>query len=299
MHRKSFLRGSALTLAGLAFMRKDALASFLTDPAWKIRMLTDDIGVFTEKGGTIAFYLSRQGIVIVDAQFPETAGHLIEELKKKSDKTYKLLINTHHHGDHTAGNIAFKGLVSHVVAHVNSKTNQENVAKAQKTEEKQLYPDQTYTDTWCEKIGKEKICLHYFGAGHTDGDSVVHFQHANIVHMGDLVFNRRHPFIDKTAGASISNWIKLLDKSVATFNKDTEYICGHAAAGFDITLKANDLISFRNYLGNLLTFTESEIKAGKTKEEILMAKEIPGSPEWKGDGIERPLTAAYMELTSK
>ena len=299
MQRRSFLRNTGLTIASLAFLNKQSLAAFLNDPAWNIKMLTDDIGVFTEKGGTIAFYLSHKGIVVVDSQFPESAGHLIDELKKKSENPFRLLINTHHHGDHTAGNIAFKDLVPHVVAHANSLSNQKNNAVKNKTEYKQLYPDQTYTDTWSEKIGKEKIALHYFGAGHTDGDSLVHFQHANIVHMGDLVFNRRHPYIDKTAGARIDNWIIVLDKAISTFDKDTQYICGHAAEGYEITLKADDLKSFSDYLGNVLKFTDGEIKAGKSKEEILKATAIPGSPEWKGDGIERPLGAAYIELTTK
>lgn len=299
MQRRSFLRNTGLTLASLALLNKDSLASFLADPAWKIKMLTDDIGIFTEKGGTIAFFLSKDGPVVVDAQFPDSAQHLIDELKKKTENPFHLLINTHHHGDHTAGNIAFKDLVPHVLAHANSKTNQQNAAVKQKTEDKQLYPDQTYTDKWCEKIGKEEICLHYFGAGHTDGDSLVHFKKADIVHMGDLVFNRRHPFIDKTAGASIDNWIKLLDKATSTFSKKTQYICGHAAEGYDVLIKADDLKAFGEYLGNVLKFTEAEIKSGKTKEEILKATEIPGSPEWKGGGIERPLTAAFIELTSK
>ena len=299
MQRRSFLRNTSLTLAGLALLNKETLAAFLADPAWKIKMLTDDIGVFSEKGGTIAFYLSKKGIVVVDAEFPDSAQHLIDELKTRSEKPFRLLINTHHHGDHTSGNIVFKDLVPHVLAHANSLTNQKNSAIKNKNEDKQLYPDQTYTDTWCDKIGKEKICLSYFGAGHTDGDSLVHFQHSNIVHMGDLVFNRRHPFIDKTAGARIDNWITLLDKAIATFDKDTQYICGHAADGYDITIKADDLKLFGDYLGNVLKFTEGEIKAGKTKDEIVKAKEIPGSPEWKGGGIERPLGAAYIELTTK
>lgn len=299
MQRRSFLRNTSLTLAGLALLNKETLAAFFADPAWKIKMLTDDIGVFSEKGGTIAFYLSKKGIVVVDAQFPDSAQHLIDELKTRSEKPFRLLINTHHHGDHTSGNIVFKDLVPHVLAHANSLTNQKNSAIKNKNEDKQLYPDQTYTDTWCDKIGKEKICLSYFGAGHTDGDSLVHFQHSNIVHMGDLVFNRRHPFIDKTAGARIDNWITLLDKAIATFDKDTQYICGHAADGYDITIKADDLKLFGDYLGNVLKFTEGEIKAGKTKDEIVKAKEIPGSPEWKGGGIERPLGAAYIELTTK
>lgn len=299
MQRRLFLRNTGLTLASLALLNKKTVASFLADPAWKIKMLTDDIGIFTEKGGTIAFYLSKDGPVVVDSQFPDSAGHLIDELKKKTGNPFRLLINTHHHGDHTAGNIAFKDLVPHVLAHANCKTNQQNAAIRQKTEDKQLFPDQTYTETWCDKIGKEEICLHYFGAGHTDGDSLVHFTKANIVHVGDLVFNRRHPYVDKSAGASIENWIKVLNKATSTFNKKTQYICGHAGESYNVQLKADDLKAFGDYLGNVLKFTEAEIKAGKTKEEILKATEIPGSPEWKGSGIERPLGAAYTELTSK
>lgn len=298
MQRRNFLRNTGLTLAAFNFLNNDSLAAFLADPSWKIKMLSDDIGVFTEKGGTILFMLNNEGTIVVDAQFPDTAQHLIDELKTKTDKPFRLLINTHHHADHTAGNIAFKNLVPHLLAHTNSKINQQNSAIKQNTADKQLYPDQTYTDTWCETIGKEKICLYYFGAGHTNGDSLVHFQHSNIVHMGDLVFNRRHPFIDKTAGADISNWIKLLDKATNTFDSKTQYICGHAADGYDITIKSVDLKAFGEYLGNVLKFVGDEIKAGKPKEEILKATEIPGSPEWKGSGIDRPLNAAYQELTT-
>ena len=113
------------------------------------------------------------------------------------------------------------------------------------------------------------------------------------------MFNRRHPFVDKTAGASIANWIVLLDKAIATFNKDTQFVCGHAAPGYEVVVKPDDLKAFGDYLGNVLKFTESEIRAGKTKDEIIKAKEIPGSPEWKDGQIERPLTAAFTELSVK
>jgi glyoxylase-like metal-dependent hydrolase (beta-lactamase superfamily II) len=301
MQRRSFLRNTGLTLASLALLNKDSLASFLNDPAWNIKMLTDDIGIFTEKGGTIAFLLTKKGIVVVDAQFPDTATHLIDELKKKSKKPFKFLINTHHHGDHTAGNIAFKGLAEHVVAHVNSKANQLRVAGEQKIAADKFHvPDITFGEEgWSTKLNKETIKAYYFGAGHTNGDSLIHFEKANIVHMGDLVFNRRHPYIDKTAGADIANWIILLNKSTTTFDNKTQFVCGHAGTGYDVVLKADDLKAFGDYLGNVLKFTEGQIRLGKTKEEILKTKEIPGSPEWKGDGIERPLAAAYAELAIK
>ncbi|MGC4104487.1 MBL fold metallo-hydrolase [Ferruginibacter sp.] len=299
MQRRNFIRNTGLTIAGVALMNRQLAAAFFAQPEVNIKMLTDNIGVFTEKGGTILFYIAKKDIVVVDAQFPDSAQHLIDELKKRSTNPFKYLINTHHHGDHTSGNIAFKGLVEHVVAHANSLTNQKNVAIKSKSEDKQLYPDITYTDTWSEKVGKEKITMHYFGAGHTNGDSLVHFEHANIVHMGDLVFNRRHPFVDKSAGADMGSWIKVLDKAISTFDSKTQFVCGHSGEGYDIVTNSSDLKAFGDYLGNVLKFVEAEIKAGKSREDILKNKTIPGTEEWKGDGINRPLEAAYTEITSK
>jgi glyoxylase-like metal-dependent hydrolase (beta-lactamase superfamily II) len=260
-------------------------------------MLTDDIGIFTERGGTIAFHFSKEGITVIDAQFPDTAPHLIAELKKRNDQPFRLLINTHHHGDHTSGNIAFKDIVSRVLAHENSLINQKNVAVANKTEDKQLYPTQTFGTEWDEKAGNEKISLHYFGAGHTNGDAMIHLEHANIVHMGDLVFNRRHPFVDRSAGANIQSWINVLEMAMKKFSDKTKFIYGHAADGYDVTGSKDDLLVFHDYLGNVLKFVGDEMKAGKTKDEILKATEIPGSPQWKGDGIQRPLQAAFEELS--
>lgn len=299
MQRRNFIRNTSLTLAGLALVNRNIAAAFFNQPAFNIKMLTDNIGVFTEKGGTIMFYISKKEVVVVDAQFPDSAQHCIDEIKKKTENPFKLLINTHHHGDHTAGNIAFKGIVEHVLAHANSLTNQKNVAVKNKSEDKQLYPDLTYTDSWSEKVGKETISMHYFGAGHTNGDSLVHFEHANIVHMGDLLFNRRHPYVDKSAGADMDNWIKVLDKAVQTFSKKTQFVCGHSGDRYDIVTSPADLKAFGDYLGNVLKFVEGEIKSGKTKDEILKTKAIPGTEEWKGEGINRPLDAAYTEITGK
>lgn len=298
MKRRTFLHTAVLTAGALA-IQKELLAAVFQQPAWKINMLTDDIGIFTERGGTILFYLSKDGIVVVDSQFPDQSNHLIEELKKKTANPFKLLINTHHHGDHTSGNISFKGLVDHVLAHENSKINQQAVAQKSKTEDKQLYPDQTFSKTWSEKFGKEKITLYYYGAGHTNGDALIHFEQADIVHMGDLVFNRRHPYVDRSAGANMKNWMTVLDTAQKKFSKKTKFVFGHSGDGYEVTGTAADLKAFGEYIGAVLNFTESEIKAGKTKEEFLKTTVLPFDTQWKGEGLQRPLTAAWEELAAK
>jgi cyclase len=132
------------------------------------------MGIFTERGGTIAWLSNKDGIVVVDAEFPDTSPHVIAELQKQSDKPFQWLINTHHHGDHTSANIAFKGLVKNVAAHANSLVNQKAVAVAANSEDKQLYPDTTFTDQWKMKAGDEHIHAYYWAPGHINGDAMTH-----------------------------------------------------------------------------------------------------------------------------
>ena len=297
MHRRRFLQSAGLSLGMLAIYQNKLLAEVLQQGGYKFIPLRKDVGVFTEQGGTIAWMSNSSGIVVVDSQFPDPASHLISELKKQSEKPIQYLINTHHHGDHTGGNIAFKGLAEKVVGHTNCLANHKASAAAQKSETKQLFADTVFKDQWKAKVGAEHIQAQYFGAGHTNGDIIVHFQNANIAHMGDLMFNKRFPFIDRTAGANIQSWIEVLEKAIKKYDSDTLFVFGHAADPDQITGSKKELKAMQNYLEKLLLFVKAEIKAGKSKEDILKAESVPGAEDFKGQGIQRSLTAAYEELT--
>jgi len=117
--------------------------------------------------------------------------------------------------------------------------------------------------------------------------------------MGDLMFNRRYPFIDRSAGANIKSWISCLDKTLATFDDKTIFVFGHAFDPIKVTGTKDDIKVFQDYLSKLLHFAESEVKAGKSKEEFLKNTVIPGVTEMNGDGIERSLTASYEEITAQ
>lgn len=254
------------------------------------------MGIFTERGGTIGWMISDEGIIVVDSQFPAQAKNLVGEIQKQSDRQIDVLINTHHHGDHSAGNIAFKGIVKKVMAHENSLKNQKKNAERANSVDKQLFPDTTYKKGRIrEKVGNERVALHYFGAAHTDGDSFVHFENANIVHCGDLLFNRRAPFVDKSAGANMTNWQVVMEKGYKEFDKDTQFVFGHSGNGYKITGDREDLKAFQNYLGKVMDFVKKGQAQGKTKEELAQATEIPGAPEWKGRQT-RPVNAAWTEL---
>lgn len=297
MNRRNFIQNTALTIGAFTLLPNGLWAKSSLENPYKIKELRGGVNVFTEKGGTIAFLNTKKGMVVVDSQFPEQSQHLIDELKKQTTNPFKLLINTHHHGDHSGGNISFKGLVEHVVAHENSLANQKNVSVKQKTEEKQLFPDITFSNTWKQKVGKEQIKAYYFGAGHTNGDSIIHFENANVAHLGDLLFNRRYPFVDRSAGANINNWISVMDKTLTTFDNETIFVFGHAFDPEKITGNKEDVKAFKDYLEKLLEFVGSEIKLGKSKDEVIKNSFIPGVTEWKGDGIGRSLQSAYEELS--
>jgi cyclase len=293
MKRRSFIQSGSLALALTTFPWHNTL--FNLSP-YQMQLLRRNVGIFKEKGGTIGWLIQPDGIVVIDSQWKEQAESLLGEIKKKQEGPVEFLINTHHHGDHTSGNIAFKGIAKKVLAHENSKLNQIAVAQANNTTADQLFPDETFSEHWQQKVGDETIDIQYWGPAHTNGDSIIHFQQANVVHCGDLVFNRRYPYIDKTAGARIDNWIEILQQMQSYFDNDTLFIFGHAREGFELTGNKSDLAAFADYLSALLEFVEKEIKAGKSKDDILLAPAIPGAPEWTGDGIQRSLAAALAEL---
>jgi cyclase len=299
MRRRQFLNQSAFFAATTMIPYKRTLSLLFGNADYNVRMLRNDVGIFTERGGTIGFLINNDGIIVVDAQFPDTAPHLIADLQKRDSHPFTYLLNTHHHGDHTSGNIAFKGIVQHVAAHENSLINQRTVAEKNNSLDKQLLPDITFGKDWNLKAGKEKIKGNYYGRGHTNGDAAFHFQNANIVHVGDLMFNKRHPFVDRSAGANMKSWIQDIDGIIKDSDKETIFIFGHSLNPGEETGTAEDLKKFQDYLGKVLAFAESESKKGVSKEDFIKNNAIPGVTEWTGDGIQRPLTAAYEEVTEK
>jgi len=293
MKRRSFVQSGSLALSLSALPN---WISMINLSAYQMTPLRRNVGIFTEKGGTIGWLIQPEAFVVIDTQWKEQSESLLAEIRKKTDAPMPFLINTHHHGDHTSGNIAFKGIAEYILAHENSKINQMAVAQKNNTMSQQLFPDMTYTDRKLKEVGDETIDLQYWGPAHTNGDSIIHFQEANVVHCGDLVFNRKFPYIDKSTGAMIDNWIEILQQMQSYFDNDTLFIFGHSREGFSVTGNKGDLAAFSDYLTALLEFVATEIRNGKTREQILTTTSIPGVPEWSGEGIERSLTAAMDEL---
>ena len=299
-NRRDFLTTSTLALAGTAFARLPAAgqAGQQPPPQTAFTDIRRSVGFFTGQGGTIGWLANPEGAVAVDAQFPATAKACVEGLQTKSAKGIQLLINTHYHGDHTAGNSVFRPVVKQIVQ-------QERCAKLHretttKNAEQQAYADITFGESWSQDLGDEKIWGYYHGPGHTGGDAVIVFERANVAHMGDLMFNRLHPRVDGPSGASMKNWISILER-VAKQHLDATFIFGHGKAGAPVTGAAKELLYFRDYLTAALQFVQKGIAARQSKEEIAKAAELPGFAEHASSGkvltLAGVLSSAYDELT--
>jgi glyoxylase-like metal-dependent hydrolase (beta-lactamase superfamily II) len=325
--RREFLATSAAVALGAAFGSPlDLFASAPSRAAQPVfTAIRRNVGTFTMRGGTVGWLVNRGGVAVVDTQFPAEARALLAGLQERSgNRGVDVLLNTHHHGDHSGGNGVFRGVARRVVAHgmadqhmrrapqplqpAQAPTQQPPAQQppahqpAQPAPPAPLYPDTTFTHTWSAEVGDERITARHHGRAHTSGDAVITFERANVVHMGDLAFHRRHPVVDRAAGASMRNWMRTLQQVVDAHARDTVYIFGHAAEGLPITGSSTELLQFRDYLGGVLAFVERNVAAGRSREEVLaMRAPLAGFEAWGPFGQPGPrdaLTVAYEEVTT-
>jgi len=260
-----------------------------------------NVGIFTMRGGTIGWLVNKDAALAIDTQFADTAKACIDGLKQKSgNRTLDAVFNTHHHGDHTGGNAVFRAEAKRIIAQANVPEWQRKSAAANAPAP--TVADATFDKTWSEKFGDETVTAWYNGPGHTNGDAIFHFERAHVVHMGDLMFFERHPRVDRAAGASIQNWIVILEKVAKDMPGDTIFIAGHARDGAPVTVDRKAVQGFRNYFDAVLTTTKKAIAAGQTKEALAAMPSLPGFEQYQGAGtltLGGVLTVAYEELSAR
>jgi len=273
-------------------------------PVTEFKTLRRNVGIFTGGGGTIGWLVNPDAVAAIDTQFPNTAAIFLRDLSGRNDRKFDVIVNTHHHGDHTGGNAVLHPSAKSIVAHANVPELMRARAEAdKKTLDPLMLPDATFPETLKLALGDETISGRYLGAAHTKGDIVVLFEKANVVHLGDLLFNRIYPVIDRPGGASIRHWVTVLEEIHKEYPADAIYVSGHGNAKFGVTIARDDILVFRDYLSALLAHTEKEIKAGKSKDEIQKLENLAGFPDFhvppgRGNRLPGNLGVAYDELTA-
>lgn len=296
MHRRHFLSLSAAAAAG-------ALLPNLSRADDGFREIRRGVGYFTGRGGTIGYFLADGALVVVDTQFPEPAMQCLEGLRRRSGRRIDAVVNTHHHGDHTSGNAVFRPHTDLLVAHARVPALQQAAAARQQPPGEPVVANEVFEGSWSLDLGAETMRLYHRGPAHTGGDAIVHFAEADVVHLGDLVFNRRPPVIDRPGGASIAGWIDWLEDVYAEASDGTRFIFGHAGPGFDVTGSRADVRVMRDFLEALLAYARRGYEAGQTADEVAAAEVIPGFPDHRlpdrSDSLARPLRAAYEEVSAR
>lgn len=234
----------------------------------EVKHVNDNVYLLYGAGGNIGVLMGDDGTLMIDDQFeplaPKIENALLSVTGEKQKITY--VVNTHYHGDHSGSNNYFAKSAS-ILAH-------ENVRKRMSVKDKGIgLPVVTYEQGVKLHLNEERIHVKHFPAGHTDGDSVVFFEKANVWHLGDLFFESRFPYIDVKSGGSVSGFISNLDMLLININDDAKIIPGHG--------KLTDKNGFTRYI-EMIKATKNIIadkkKSGITKQQLI---ETGLGEQWK------------------
>jgi len=236
--------------------------------------LRDGFGVIFGYGGNVLVSVGEDGVIMVDNQFPEVHGVLLDEVRKLGGEKVDYVINTHWHFDHAEGNRAFGPLGAEIIAHENSATymagdhnvNLVLVQYPQQAYPPEARPDRSYSDTLDLSLNGQEITLYNFGPAHTTGDSQVYFKTSNILHMGDVGNFTPSPFIDVDNGGDIDGMITTVRAMLELIDEETIVVPGHG----DIGNKAR-LVEYAEWLEAVRAEIAGLKAEGKTIEEIQAA----------------------------
>ena len=234
----------------------------------KAEPLADGIAVLFGAGGNIGVSYGPDGTVLIDDQFAPLTDKINAAVKDLGAEPVKYLINTHWHGDHTGGNenLGRSGVLIMAHDHVRDRLIKGNDSTPPAAPE--ALPVVTYHDGIKLHLNGDEIRVQHMSHGHTDGDSVVFWKNANVVHMGDLFFNKvTLPFIDLSSGGNARGVLAAADKVLAMVDDDTKIIPGHGP----MANKA-DLTAYRDMLKSVIGTVEKAQGEGKSLAQVQAMK---------------------------
>ena len=247
----------------------------------KVEQIAPGVAVLFGQGGNIGLSYGEDGNVLIDDQFAPLTPKILAAVATVDPDPVKFLINTHWHGDHSGGNENLGKAGAVIMAHDNVRVRMASPqlgGRATPASPKMALPVVTYADGLSLHVNGDEIRTVHMQNAHTDGDSFVMWKKANVVHMGDLFFNKvTLPFIDLASGGDVRGVVAAADKALAMTNADTKFIPGHGP----MATRA-DLIAYRDMIKAVMSSVASGIKAKQTLAQIQAAKpaakyEVPGA----------------------
>lgn len=284
----------ALLASACAFVAaaQDDVKITITPVAGSVHMLTG-------QGGNIGLSVGEDGVFMVDDQFAPLTAKIKAAIAEKTDQPIRFVINTHWHFDHTGGNenLGEEGAV--IVAHhnVRERMSTEQVMKffdrTVPASPKAALPVITFGKGVVFHLNGDTIKVKHVPPAHTDGDSIVWFKQANVLHTGDLFFNGLYPFIDVGSGGSVDGIINAVNKLVAKLDDNSKVIPGHGQLTDRAGLKA-----YGEMLTDIRNRVRTLIKAGSTADQVVAAKPTQAHDAKWGKGFINPDQFAKMVYDS-
>ena len=282
---------SAIVVAAFAVVTLSPAAPALAQtPAPQISKVADGIHIITGRGGNIGVSVGDDGVFMIDDQFAPVTEALRGLIAGVTDKPIRFLLNTHFHGDHTGGNENLGSSGVAIFAHDNVR-----VRLLDKGAPAAALPVVTFNDTTTFHMNGQTIHVFHAAAAHTDGDALIHFREADVIHMGDTYFNGFYPFIDVASGGSLAGTLAAVDTALALAGEATRIIPGHGPLS-----NRAELLAYRDMLIAARDGIKPLIADGKSVEQVIDAKPTAAlDGEW-GDGFLNPdrfVRIVYSSLT--
>jgi len=226
-------------------------------------------------GGNIGLSIGDDGALIVDDQFGPLTEKIVAAIGELTDKPVEYVINTHFHYDHTDGNENFGRLGAAIVAHSNSRdrmlTDQFVRTRPQPAYSADGLPEITFDQAVSVHFNGQTIDIFHLGRAHTDGDAVVYFREANVIHTGDVFVRYGLPFIDLGNGGSLQGMIRFVDAISQVINDDTAVIPGHGAVS-----TRQDVVEYAVMLRTIRDRVQVQIDEGSTLQQIIESDPTEG-----------------------
>ena len=257
--------------------------------------------MLTGAGGNMAVSAGEDGVFLVDDQFAPLTEKITAAIREIQDEPVRFVVNTHWHGDHTGGNENLGEAGAVIVAHGNVRRRM-SVEQFQKMRDRTIpaspegaLPVITFTDALTFHLNGESVHVFHAPPAHTDGDSVVHFQGADVLHAGDIFFNGTYPFIDIDSGGSIEGMIEAQERILSLCGDDSVIIPGHGPIA-----NAADLRNARQMLTTVRDRVRNAVASGMKLEELIASDPLADlNGEWGGGFIEptQMLAIVYADLS--
>ncbi len=219
-------------------------------------------GGSTFSGGNVSVFITDAGVTIVDTKLAGWGQPLLDDIHQITSKPVTRIINTHTHGDHTGNNDQFGPNVE-IVAQENTKANMEKM-DAFKGEKSKFLPSKTYKDQLTLGAGDSRIELHYFGPGHTSGDTWVVFPALRILATGDMFAWKDAPLCDRNNGGSCVQFPQTLAKAIAGLKNIETVVPGHSPI-----MAPKDLQEYQRFNAEWVKAAEEAMKAGKSVDDAV------------------------------